>query len=66
MLLIQEVTKPAKKALNPNPRPFGRPVELQEQQNGLEPLSLSEAKSAKENRNDLLNKLIRNRYILIL
>ncbi len=61
VLIIQEVTKPQPSIVIPNPRLINNNEDDSEKIKAVQPLSQSEAKTAKANRNNLLKELMRNR-----
>ena len=62
VLIIQEVTKPQPSIVIPNPRLINNNNEDDSEKiKAIQPLSQSEAKTAKANRNNLLKELMRNR-----
>ncbi len=61
VLIIQEVTKPQPSIVIPNPRLSNNNEDDSEKIKAIQPLSQSEAKTAKANRNNLLKELMRNR-----
>ena len=61
VLIIQEVTKPQPSIVIPNPRFINNNEDDSEKIKAIQPLSQSEAKTAKANRNNLLKELMRNR-----